>query len=83
MNRSSSKSGTGKLLSTHQFHSTKQVAVKEAAEDPPKSGKVSFSLPLSSGATRRGPFSMTLMDISSRSGRCGKLRLEANEQMYV
>jgi len=29
------------------------------------------------------PSSMTLMDISWRSGRCGKLRLEANEHVYV
>ena len=45
--------------------------------------ELSFSLPLSSGATRRGPFSMTLMDISWRSGKCGKLRLEVNEHVCL
>ena len=43
----------------------------------------SFSPLLSLGATRPRPSSMTLMDVSSRSGRCGKLRLEANEHVCV
>ena len=43
-----------------------------AAYEILRSRGAEFLTRLSSGATRPGPSSMTLMDISSRSGRCGK-----------